>query len=132
MTVIDGDGAVLGRLSAKVAKRLLGGEDVIVVNADKVLITGNPDFVKRKYRDIFAIGSPIHGPFFKKRADMIVRRSIKGMLPHQKTKGRIALKKLRVYKDKPTEVTGEVVSMRKELRTRSITVGELAKSLGAK
>src|SRR3990170_2326324 len=51
------------------------------------------------------------GPFYPRRADMLLRRTISRMLPHQQARGRDALKRLRVYlsvpdefKDKPLEI----------------------------
>ena len=45
--IIDGDGAVAGRLASTAAKTLLKGEDVIIVNAEKAIITGEPKITKK-------------------------------------------------------------------------------------
>jgi len=129
MMIIDGEGAVFGRLSSRVAKLLLKGEEVTIVNADKTVITGNPKFVRDRYLEKLALGNPIHGPFFPRRADLMLKRAVKGMLPHQKAKGMAALRRLRVYKDRPESVKGDAEQMKREIRSRSITLGELANSL---
>ena len=49
--VVDADGAVLGRLASVLAKRLLMGEDIIVVNAEKAVISGSPDFKEEIFRE---------------------------------------------------------------------------------
>jgi len=125
--IFDADGAVLGRLASQTAKALLKGDEVIVVNADKAVITGNSQFVQQKYLAKLRIGSPQHGPYIPKRSDMIVRRTIRGMLPYKKATGLAAFRRLRVYKDKPAEVKGEVTSMKRDIHSRFITVGELSR-----
>jgi len=125
-SVINADGAVLGRLASQVAKLLLKGDEVAVVNAEKAVITGNPKFIKEKYFSKFAIGSPQHGPYFPRRSDMIVRRTISGMLPNHKFKGRDALKRLRVYSGMPEGIEGEIKPMKRDIHSRFMTIGELA------
>jgi large subunit ribosomal protein L13 len=129
--IFDADGAVLGRLGSKVAKALLSGENVIVLNAEKAIITGNPQFVRQRYLEKLSIGSPQHGPHFPKRADMIVRRAIRGMLPYKKARGLAAMRRLKVYTGAPSELKGEVKAMKRDVRCRFITVEKLAKLMGA-
>src|SRR3989337_1637 len=97
MIVVDGKNAVLGRLAGKVAKELLNGEEVAIVNAHKIIITGDRKKILEKYLFRRQIGSPQHGPFFPKKPELIVKRTVRGMLPYKTPKGRNALKKLRVY-----------------------------------
>ena len=129
--IFDADGAVLGRLASQVAKALLAGEEIIVVNAERAVITGNPQFVKQRYLEKLALGSPQHGPHLPKRADAIVRRAVRGMLPYKKAKGLTALRRLRVFQGMPAEIKGEVRSMRREVRSRFITVAELSRIINA-
>jgi len=130
--IIDGKNAVLGRLASLSAKALLKGEEVKIVNAEKVIMIGDPrgivvDFLKKR-----EIGSPHHGPFYPKKPDLIVRRSIRGMLPYKTNKGRAAFKKLKVYIGMPKEL--EKIKMekiaQKRVHTKFITIGEIAESLG--
>jgi len=125
--ILDGDGAVLGRLASRTAKLLLAGEEVIVLNAEKIVITGAREFVKKKYLEKLPIGSPQHGPYFPRRADMIVRRAIRGMLPYKKAKGLAAFRKLRVYKGVPEGLKGDVKSMKRDIRSPCISIGELSR-----
>ena len=129
--IIDGTNAILGRLASHAAKMLLKGEEVTIVNAERIIITGVKKKIVGKYLKRRRIGSPQHGPFFPTKPDLIVRRTIRGMLPYKTARGRVALKKLRVYVSKPEEIKG-AKSLAKEIRTSYITVEELAKNLGWK
>ncbi len=50
MRIINAEGLILGRLASKVARMLLEGEEVVIVNADKAIITGNREDVFAKYK----------------------------------------------------------------------------------
>src|SRR3989338_8389120 len=126
MTVIDGKNAILGRLSSQTAKRLLKGESISIVNAEKIIITGNPASIKEKYLTDRRRGSAHHGPFFPTRPDLIVRRTIRGMLPYKTNRGRNALKKLRVHIGTP-EGIGESQKMEASIKANYIRVGDVAK-----
>ncbi|MBI4174671.1 MAG: 50S ribosomal protein L13 [Candidatus Aenigmarchaeota archaeon] len=125
--IIDGKNAVLGRLASATAKKLLAGEEVTVINAESVIVTGRPDEIKQKYLKFKLIGSPQHGPFPPRQPNMIVRRTIRSMLPKEK-KGRAALKKLKVFIG-DNGMKGERAAV-KNIRTNYITVGEIAKVIG--
>ncbi len=128
MPTIDGKNAILGRLASRIAKQLLNGEDVSIVNAEKVIITGNPKSVKEKYLSRRSRGSAHHGPFFPTRPDLIVRRAVRGMLPYKTNRGRNAFKRLRVYIGNPEG--SEVQKMEASIKSNFITVGEVAEALG--
>ena len=102
LMIIDGTNAVLGRLSSYAAKQMLKGEEVVIINAEKIIITGNKKSTVGKYLNRRRIGSKHHGPFFPKMPDLVVRRSVRGMLPKTK-KGRAVFKKLKVHTGLPNE-----------------------------
>jgi large subunit ribosomal protein L13 len=134
MLVIDGKNAILGRMATQVAKKLLQGEEVSIINAEKIIITGDPASIKKKYHFRRSIGSPHHGPFFPKQSNLIVRRAIRGMLPYKTNKGRAAFKRLRIYTSVPEELKNkkaENIAV-KEIRTNYITIAELSKAIGGK
>ncbi|WP_297490964.1 50S ribosomal protein L13 [Thermococcus sp.] len=141
MRVINAEGLILGRLASKVAKMLLEGEEVVIVNADKAVITGNREDVFAKYKRRTTLRTrtnPRRGPFYPKRSDEIVRRTIRGMLPWKTDKGRKAFGRLRVYAGVPKEFEGknlESISeahMSRLATPKYVTVGEVAKFLGGK
>ncbi len=134
-TIIDAKGLILGRMASSVAKRLLQGETVIVVNAEKAAISGKRLQIVKAAKTFLEVGHARKGPFHQRRPDRIVRRTIRGMLPRQKPKGLQAFKRLRVYLSVPLEVEGKEIQTIIEansdkLKSPYITVGELAKEIG--
>ena len=135
VTVIDASGAVLGRMASIVAKRLLKGEEIAIVNAEKAIILGDEQRVKQEYREKREIGTQRKGPFFPRMPHMIVKRTIRGMLPYQQPKGREALKRLKCYIGVPDEYKDanmERVGIPEKKPYKYITVEELSRYLGAK
>ncbi len=109
--VVDANDAVLGRLSAQVAALLRGkhkptfaphmdmGDNVIVINADKVVLTGKKLDQKMAYRHSGHPGGLRATPYrtlMEKNPERAVQKAIVGMLPHNKL-GRAQAKKLYVY-----------------------------------
>jgi len=104
MIYVDATNLVLGRMASSVAKLLLRGESVYVVNAEKAVILGNPKATKVSFREKRDRGDPYHGPFYPKRPDMIVRRVVRGMMPYTTARGKEAFKRLRVFISIPDEL----------------------------
>lgn len=109
--VVDAQDAVLGRLASQVAARLRGkhnplftphadaGDWVIVVNADKIKLSGRKWDQKTYYRHSGYIGglkAITAKKLLEKRPEDIVRSAVKGMLPKNRL-GRKLFKKLKVY-----------------------------------
>ena len=141
MRIINAEGLILGRLASKVAKMLLEGEEVVIVNAEKAIITGNREDIFAKYKqrtELRTRTNPRRGPFYPKRSDEIVRRTIRGMLPWKTDRGRKAFRRLKVYVGVPKEFEGkelETISeahMSRLATPKYVTVGEVAKFLGGK
>lgn len=108
MAIIDAKNLVLGRLASLVAKRLLKGDEITVVNVEKALILGSREDILREHHKMRTVGSQRKGPYYPKRADRIFVRAVRGMLPYQKPRGREALKRLKVHIGVPPELSGEV------------------------
>lgn len=138
--VVDAQGHIAGRLSSHVAKSLLNGNKVIVLNAEKALLSGSKSSILNEYSKKLEIGSvisPRHGPFHPRRPDTILRRMIRGMIPRRKAKGLEAFKKLRVYIGIPEqykylEKTKFEDAIAKKPLSFYLTLGELASRLGWK
>jgi large subunit ribosomal protein L13 len=109
--VVDADGMVLGRMATEVARLLRGkhkptfaphmdvGDHVVIVNADKVVLTAGKADRKTVYRHSGYPGSlkaESFGRLLQRRPEEAVRRSIRGMLPKNRL-GRQMLSKLKVY-----------------------------------
>ncbi|WP_456330649.1 50S ribosomal protein L13 [Archaeoglobus sp.] len=105
-TVIDASGHILGRLSSKIAKRLLNGERIVVVNAEKAVITGDKYMVFERYKEKYDRGSKEKGPYFPRHPERIFKRTVRGMLPWKSSRGRDAYRRLRVFMGVPEELQG--------------------------
>ncbi|OGS48459.1 MAG: 50S ribosomal protein L13 [Euryarchaeota archaeon RBG_16_68_13] len=141
MPVIDATGHVVGRLASVVAKRLLNGEEIVVVNAEKAIVTGRRSVVLGEYTKRRRRGSTTSrmrgiGPFYPRKPDMMLRRTISRMVPHQQARGREALGRLRVYIDVPERFKGqsfEIIEVAKRpLQGPVLSLGEVARHLGSK
>lgn len=110
--IVDATGVALGRLASQVAAVLHGknkpiftphvdtGDHVIIINTDKVILTGNK--LEQKTRITYSgyvsgLKSTIYRKFMAEKSDEAVYKAIKGMLP-KNSLGRAMIKKLRVYK----------------------------------
>lgn len=141
MAVLDATDQVLGRFASLVAKRLLKGEEIHVVNAEKALVTGRRASLIEEYLQKTHMGSTASrmrgkGPYYPKRADRILKRVVRGMLPYQTSHGRLAYKRLRTYIGVPREVAdqpAERVEGASDVHTaRVMRLAELSERLGAK
>lgn len=105
MKIIDGKNAVLGRLASYVAKEALKGEEIVILNCEQVIITGNKKNIKENFEaKRRRVGSSQKGPKYSKTAEKIVKRTIRGMLPdHRKGRGREAFRRVKCYIGIPKE-----------------------------
>jgi len=134
-TIIDAEGATLGRLSTYVAKRLLNGEEIAIINSEKAIISGKKTAIKKRYTEKREVGTHRKGPFYPRMPDQIVKRTIRGMMPYQKPHGREALKRLKCFIEKPEEFSKEKIEKLEKVDKKPIdfmTVKELSTYLGAK
>jgi len=107
--VVDAEGHVVGRLASVVARWLMEGRRVTIFNAEKAVLTGSRrmliEWYKRKISEWRTHYNPEKvGPKIPRRPDRILRRIIRGMLPHKRERGRKALKRLRVFLGTPPGV----------------------------
>ena len=131
--IINAEDTIIGRLASIVAKRLLSGEKIIIVNAEKALISGNPGSVAKKYLDRYHIktkSNPLQGPFNPRKPDQILKRTIRGMLPFKKSRGKEAYKRLKVYNSLPSLFEGQELeilgdTLRNNPKSSYISLGEL-------
>jgi large subunit ribosomal protein L13 len=138
--IIDGEGLIMGRLASNVSKMLLNGEEIVVLNAEKILISGNKDWAYARYKqrlDRASISNPRKmGPKYPRRPDDMFRRTVRGMLPYRKTTGREAFKGLKVFVGIPKEYEGSEIFKVQEAEPKnikkSIELGKLSKLLGSK
>ncbi len=139
--VIDASNSILGRLASVVAKMLLMGYKVTIINAEKAVVSGEPKKVIESYKLLFRVKT-LRNPYRTgirrpRTPERLIKYAVRGMLPKNSPRGKKALKNLRVYVGVPEEVKGKEVKVIREasadrLKGKYITLGELAKQLGWK
>ena len=80
MIIIDGTDCIFGRLATKIAKKALQGEEVQLINAEKMVMQGNPKEIAEKYlerRRAKHKGNPENAPKWPRLPHMLVKRMIK-------------------------------------------------------
>ena len=136
MKVIDASECIMGRLASSVAKTLLEGEEVHVVNAENAVISGSKDMVFGEYISKRNLNHPRKGPYYPRMPHMMLKRAVRGMIPYQKPKGREAFKRLKVDVGMPISLKKEKIETIENAKmndsTKYIRLGDVSKNLGAK
>lgn len=131
-TVINAEGAVIGRLASVVAKKLLNGESVTVTNIEKAIITGEPDMIYQIYKHKRERGDRNRGPFYPRQPDRLFQRVLRGMLPYKQKRGMDAMRRLKIAAGK-SDVEGiRIAKSIANVRSKYAVVGDLCERLGAK
>ncbi|MGC8648972.1 MAG: 50S ribosomal protein L13 [Candidatus Micrarchaeia archaeon] len=139
--IYDAKDKVLGRLASIVAKKLLQGKKVAIVNAEQLIITGNRDGIIKKYKtrlDLNERSNPEHAAYWPRRPDMLVKRIIRGMLPyHKKAIGKDSYRRLRVFIGVPEVFKdAKIISIDtkspKDIYADYMRISELSEMLGYK
>lgn len=137
VTVIDASGLVYGRLASIVAERIMDGEEIVVLNSEALIMTGEKDALCAKFGHRISLGDATKrkGPFYPRRADLLFKRSVRGMIPWKKSSGRDAYRRLHVYVGTPkqfSDVTPEVPEdAKKKIVGKYTTLGAVSKYLGS-
>ncbi|MFW5846640.1 MAG: 50S ribosomal protein L13 [Nanoarchaeota archaeon] len=130
MKIINGQETPMGRIASYAAKEALKGEEIAIVNADEVIITGNRKVIEEDInKQRSKIGSGQKGPKISRESEKIMKRAVRGMLPnHREGRGKQALKKIKCYKKVPEELKNEKqISLKKENKLKSIQLHNLRK-----
>ena len=136
--IIDAKDAILGRLSTYVAKQALLGNKVDVINCEECAISGENHRILNDYLRKLHRRAPAKGPFFYRRPDMFVKRTIRGMLPFKRARGRDAFKNIKCYVGIPENLksekalTIENVNIEKLHSADYLKIKDLCKSVGGK
>tara|TARA_B110000858_G_C17769425_1_gene458813 strand:- start:217 stop:702 length:486 start_codon:yes stop_codon:yes gene_type:complete len=145
--VFNADGLIMGRLASTVAELLIKAaredrdDKVIIINSEKAIVSGRPRSVLNIYQAKYKLNHPRKGPFFPRMPDMIMKRTVRGMLPYQrKNVGRRALRNLKVEIGCPSHLesdlpdgheSGDDSKIRRALPDRFILLGDISANLGA-
>ena len=138
MRIINAENLIIGRMATYVAKRLLLGESIVIVNCEKAVFTGSKKTVFEKFKQRRERGNALKGPYYPRRPDMIVKRIIRGMLPYKQEKGKNAFKKLKCYVSIPEKYSGKNLEsidnakIEKSNAEKYVDLLTISKQLGAK
>jgi large subunit ribosomal protein L13 len=136
--VVDGTNMIAGRLCSHVAKLLLEGSHVAIVNSENIMISGSRESIIREYREFLEIASitnPKFGPFHPRRPDTIITKMVRGMLPKTKSSGKTAFKRLRAYLGIPNDLRSLERTQFEDAKIKRsssyyTSVGELGRMVG--
>lgn len=134
-TIVDANGLILGRMCSIIAKRLLRGEKILVVNAEKAVLSGRRKSKVKEAHVFLEVGKPVTGPFHYRRPDTLFRRTVRGMLPFKQPKGKQAYKRLRVFMGMPDDLADQKAEILEEARATKLqcpyfSLGDLAREIG--
>ena len=134
--VIDGNDLILGRLGSNVAKRLLLGESIKIVNCKDVVILGRKKYLVDKYKTKITNKVVKQGPYYSRSPADIVRRAFRNMVPYKNQRGVEALKRLKCYNSVPSTLLSAKKEVVESAQLNDDTVfyytrvGDICKSLG--
>jgi len=130
--LIDGTRSILGRIASIAAKKALQNKNakVLIFNCNDIIIIGKPESIITHYKEKRALGgSALKGPFFPRSPEMIVRRTIRGMIPYKKVRGQEAFKRIKCYNGITNEyLNKEKISIKSDA-IKFITLSRLSKLL---
>ena len=128
---IDAEGSAMGRVCSYAAKQALGGNEIVIINSDKAIISGRKeqniaDFKLRRQLNTI---KPEKGPFFSKSTEKIMKRCVRGMLPDFRLgRGKVAFRLVKCYNTIPAEFAKEkFIKINEKAPTRQMTVSELSR-----
>ena len=135
ITFVNAEGLIVGRMCSKVAKRLLNGEEVIILNAEKAVFSGKKKSKVLEAHIFLEVGAPERGPFHYRRPDRFLKKTVRGMVPYKLPKGKNAYKRLKVFMGVPIEYKDQTMitfdeAQSTDLKGPHFTLGELAKEIG--
>jgi large subunit ribosomal protein L13 len=133
--IINAENSLLGRIATIAAKKLLLGEEVIVVNCEKAVVSGKRKQIIDHYKKKFQRGSVRKGPFMCRKPEFIVKRTIRGMVPFKQPRGKAAYAKLKCYRGIPEGIKGAIKTIEnaqasKLITASTITINDISKEVG--
>ena len=132
---IDGKGLILGRAGTFIAQRLLRGDEVVLLNASHMVVSGNRQSILLAEQKLRDTGSNLKGPYYQRRPHAFVKRTVRGMLP-KNARGEEALSRLRVYnttkEGETPSTTIEGASVEKLPNSRFITIERITRAMGGR
>ncbi len=135
--ILDAKNLKLGRLAQFAAKKALLGEEVTIVNCADAVVSGKKERVFADYKRKRDMGT-FKGPFIHRKPDMLVKRTIRGMLPYKSYRGKNAMSRIRCYSNVPEKLKQEKAETIKSFDAANmknlyyVTVSQICAHLGGK
>jgi large subunit ribosomal protein L13 len=136
--IVDATDMIAGRLAAIVARKALLGEKIEIVNAEKAVITGRREAVFADFEQLIRRTVPLKGPYVPRGPDRLLRRIIRGMLPHHQSRGREAFERIMCWRGVPPIFQGQKMEVFKEAKIdklriiKFVTIYDISKHIGGK
>ncbi len=135
VTLVNAEGLIVGRMCSKIAKLLLNGQEVVILNSEKAVFSGKRKSKVAEAHLFLEVGAPERGPFHYRRPDRFLRKTVRGMVPFKQPKGKNAYKRLKAYMGVPLEFKGkEMITFTEassaNLKGPHFTLGELESEIG--
>jgi large subunit ribosomal protein L13 len=137
--IINAEGLVAGRLASNIAKKIIEGEQITIINAEKAILVGSYSAIIPKMRqrvDATVKSNPHYGPKYDRIPSKMLRRMIKGMLPNKKKTAERLLKQLTIYNSVPKQINIEKTETIEKTKCNEkqdfMSLEKIAKELGGK
>jgi large subunit ribosomal protein L13 len=135
-TIIDAKDLVLGRLGSVVAKRLLLGEEIKIVNCKDVVVLGKKKYLVERYKNKLSNKVVKQGPYYSRSPADMVKKAFRNMLPYKNQRGIDAYKRLKCYNSTPSILLNSEKEVIEKARVNEESVfyysymGDICKVLG--
>ena len=135
MQIIDATNTRFGRAASQIAKKLIQGEEIHIINAENFVLVGDPKVIVERYitkRGLKNKANPEKSPKWSKVPHMLVKRMVRGMLPIKAARGRAALARLRVFTGNPNNASANLKLEKAEFDgvSKHITINDLCRMMG--
>lgn len=136
MIIINGENLIMGRVLSRIAKYVLLGEEVALINCEKLMISGAKNVIISRQRFLADLkGKPNRGRFYYSGPSNSVKRSLRGMLPVN-NRGKLALARVKCYTGIPDEFknqkqeTFQADNISKLPNMKYMAVADICKEMG--
>ena len=119
--IIDAKDRILGRVCTFAAKQILLGNKVDVINCEESVVSGNKASIIENYNRKLHRKAPTKGPYFYRRPDLLFRRTIRGMVPFKRSRGREAFRNVKCHIGVPENLKND----------KAIRVGKVTEKLNS-
>ena len=136
--IIDAKDTILGRLGSYVAKQVLLGNKVDVINCEECVVSGKKATILENYIRRIDRKAPGKGPYLYRRPEIFVKRTIRGMLPFKKPRGIEAFKNIKCHIGVPENLKNERILAVEAARaeklqsTDYLKVKDICRAIGGK